>query len=119
MSDPDLVELLVERAPLLDGTEIAPIAGGASELRLAGRPFARVEPGRALFGLHPEVAAAALRTPDVGSAGRGPGWVSFAPPVLDDFARDRAIAWLESAWRLAEEESAGESNAPPVDRRGG
>ncbi len=106
MSDPGLVELMIERAALLEGTAIAPFPGGGSELRLAGRPFATVEPGRAAFELRPDVAAAALRTPDVSSGSRGAGWVSFAPPVLDDFARDRAIAWLESAWRLADEASA-------------
>lgn len=105
MSDPDLVALLLERAALLDGAVIAPVPGGGSEFRLAGRPFAVVEPSRAAFALRPEVAAAALRTPDVSPAGRGPGWVSFAPPVLDGFARDRATAWLESAWRLADEAS--------------
>ncbi len=103
MSDPDLAELLVERAALLGGVEITPAPGGGMELRLAEVPFAVLEPGRAAFGLRPEVAAAALRTPDVGPGSRGPGWVSFAPQVLDDFARDRAIAWLESAWRLADE----------------
>lgn len=119
MSDSDLLRLLVERAALLDRAETVAVPGGGSEVRLAGRPFAVVEPARAAFALRPEVAAAALRTPDVRPGSPGPGWVSFAPPILDEFARDRATAWLESAWRLADEDSAGESKAPPVGRRGG
>jgi len=33
---------------------------------------------------------------------RGPGWVRFAPTVLDDHAADRAVAWLASAHRRLE-----------------
>ena len=52
--------------------------------------------------LEPLVATAALRTPDTTASSRGPGWVRFAPAALDRFAADRAIAWIEHAWRHAE-----------------
>ena len=70
------------------GIVVGVVAGGVAELRL-----------------RPAVASAALRTPDVAASGRGPGWIRFAPATVDDFALDRAVAWLESAVRLATEES--------------
>lgn len=75
--------------------------GGADgdELRVAGRPFAVL--GRDLLEvvLDQAVATAAQRTPGVTASRRGPGWVSFRPPVLDRYALDRAEAWLRSAHR--------------------
>ena len=68
---------------------------------MAGREFAVATDAAAEFGLDPLVARAALRTGHVTASDRGPGWVRFAPAVLDDPAIDRAEAWLMSAWRLA------------------
>jgi hypothetical protein len=113
VSAPALEALLAGRAALLEGAAVAALPGGGVELRLDGRPFALVEGGRAAFRLRPEVAAAALRTPDVSPVEQGDGWVWFAPPALDELARDRALAWLDHGWRRANEESTGESNAPP------
>jgi hypothetical protein len=75
--------------------------GDAIELRRAGRAFARVADGWASYRLDATLVAAALRTPDATSSDQGPEWVVFAPPELDGFALDRAIAWLEAAWRRA------------------
>jgi hypothetical protein len=55
------------------------------------------------FRLDPMVAAAATRTPDTSTSGRGPDWVRFSPPTLDPHAVDRAVAWLGSAARRAGE----------------
>jgi len=81
---------------------VVAVAGGV-ELRLGGEPFGMVIGGVVELRLRPAVAAAALRTPGTAPSGRGTGWVRFEPSVLDEFARDRAAAWLESAWRLADE----------------
>ena len=74
--------------------------GGVTWLR-ADRPFAALgDDGTAAeFRLDPAVAAAAARTPDVTASERGPGWVRFAPAVLDDHCADRATAWFGSAYR--------------------
>jgi hypothetical protein len=53
------------------------------------------------FRLRPEVAEAALRTPDTVRSSRGAGWITLQPRVVDGFALDRELAWFESAWRLA------------------
>jgi hypothetical protein len=78
-------------------------AGAWREVRAHGSLAAVVGPGVLEVRLRPAIAAAALRTPDVTASPRGAGWVRFAPAAFDDFARDRAVAWLESAVRLAEE----------------
>jgi hypothetical protein len=44
---------------------------------------------------------AAIRTPDTIRSTRGPEWVLFAPPELDDHAQDRLEAWFAAAWRRA------------------
>jgi hypothetical protein len=38
--------------------------------------------------------------------------VRFAPRRLDGHARDRALAWLESAWRRADAELTGIAGGP-------
>ena len=68
----------------------------------AGSPpavFAALSGDRAEFRLDPLVAGAALRTPGTSASPRGPGWVAFAPGILDDGAVDRAEAWFLSAHR--------------------
>jgi hypothetical protein len=55
------------------------------------------------FRLRSDVAEAALRTPDTVRSSRGPGWITLQPRIVDAFALDRALAWFESAWRLADE----------------
>jgi hypothetical protein len=41
--------------------------------------------------------------------------VRFAPRRLDAHARDRAIAWFESAWRHVDAELAGAADEPDED----
>ena len=65
--------------------------------------FASLGPTGIEIRLDRPIAAAAARTPDVGSSPRGPEWIHFAPAELDAHALDRLEAWLELAYRRAEE----------------
>ena len=69
--------------------------------------FAALEGNALEVRLAPAVARAALRTPDTESSRRGPDWLRFSPVLLDQYARDRATAWIESAWRNAGGEDRG------------
>jgi len=102
VSSSELAALVVEHAADLEGAEMIAVDGDL-ELRLDGERFAVLCGGLVDLRLRPEVASAALRTPDVAPSPHGAGWVRFGPPLLDGFARDRAAAWLESAWRFADE----------------
>jgi hypothetical protein len=106
MTDPTLAALLAEQAGLLEGTAAVP-TGQGTDYYLDDVLFASLAGSVAEFHLRDEVGAASLRTPDVTSSQRGAGWVRFAPTRLDGHARDRALAWLESAWRRADAELSG------------
>jgi hypothetical protein len=67
---------------------------------LAGQVFARLGDDRLEAALDATVLTAALRTPDT-SGGSAPGWITFAPRVVDRYARDRAEAWVRLAHRRA------------------
>lgn len=99
---PTLRELAVEA---LDGlTEVtSAMEGGTTVYARAGHPFAGLIEDEIDVRLEPLVATAALRTPDTTESARGRGWVRFAPPSLDRFAADRVVAWIEHAWRHAED----------------
>ncbi len=88
-------------------------AGIAVEYARGGAVFAVREGLRLSFRLRPEIAEAALRTPDAARSDRGNDWIALQPRVVDGFALDRALAWFESAWRLAGESSEGR---PPLSR---
>lgn len=106
MTEPTLAALLAEGAVRLEGaTETA--TGQGTDFYLDDILFASLAGGVVEFRLREEVGAAALRTPDVKVSARGVGWVRFAPARLDGHARDRAQAWLESAWRRADAELSG------------
>jgi len=113
MTDSTLATLLAEQATLLEGTAAVSTGQGNGQLGqgtdyyLDDVLFASLTGSIAEFHLRDEVGAAALRTPDVTSSARGAGWVRFAPTRLDGHARDRARAWLESAWRRADAELSG------------
>lgn len=92
-------------AELEDAVRIAAADGSTIEWSIAGVTFAAISGGHAEFRLDPLVAKAALRTPDSADSGRGEGWVEFSPSELDQYAIDRATAWLASAWRRADGES--------------
>jgi transcription elongation factor len=100
----NLRELLEEEATDLPGAESSLGPEGSITWSRGKRPFAAVtaDGSSAEFALDPAVADAATRTPDVSVSNRGPGWVTFAPPNLDDHAADRAAAWLASAHRRLE-----------------
>jgi len=106
MTDPTLAALLAEQAGLLEGTASVSTGQGA-DYYLDDVLFASLAESVAEFHLRDEVGAAALRTPNVTASARGAGWVRFAPKRLDGHARDRALAWLESAWRRADAEVSG------------
>lgn len=95
-----LVEVLAETAAKLDGVESHQVAGSA-EWTWRGRPFASASNRDAEFLLEPIVARAALGTPDTKPSPRGGQWVGFRPVSLDQYALDRATAWLRSAHRYA------------------
>ena len=100
VSDLTLADLLAEAAQGLAGVTTD---ASATVVTWAAGPsvFATLDGNRAEFRLDPQVAAAALRTPDTSPSPRGADWIGFAPPVLDDHAVDRAEAWFLSAQRRA------------------
>ena len=114
MTEPTLAALLAEWAELLEDAS-AVSAGRRTDYYLDHVLLATVTAGVAEFHLREEVSAAALRTPDVTASPRGAGWVRFAPRRLDGHARDRALAWLESAWRRADMELAGLASLAGAD----
>lgn len=97
----NLRELLEEEAGDLPGAVATVAADGSETWSRGGRVFAVVSADGSVaeFALDPVVADAATRTPDVTLSARGPGWVAFAPEVLDEHGADRAAAWLASAHR--------------------
>lgn len=99
-----LGEVLADASLEHAGVEVSRSSDGSVTWSRGERPFAVLSAdGVAVeFGLDPVVGAAAARTPDVTPSGRGPGWVVFAPAVLDDHGADRAAAWFASAYRRLE-----------------
>jgi hypothetical protein len=95
---PTLAQAVEAEAADLEGVEATATPGGF-EWRLAGVVFAVLDGEAAEFRLSAPVAAAALRTPGTTPSARGGGWVAFRPQPVDGHALDRAIAWLDSAWR--------------------
>lgn len=93
-------ELLLEAADLEPPVEVH-AAGPLTEYRIGDRAFAAAAPDAFEVDLGPEVAAAALRTPDAGASSRGAGWVRLATPAIDDHAADRIVSWFELARRIA------------------
>lgn len=73
----------------------------ATEYRRGSTLFAVAGPDQVELRLNPEVAEAARRTPATSATPRGAEWVRFSPPVVDEYALDRAEAWFLSAWRRA------------------
>ncbi len=106
MTGPTLGSLLDEGVSRLEGAAAVP-TGEGTEYFLDEVLFASCAGSAAEFRLRDEVGVAALRTPNATASARGPGWVRFAPRTLDGHTRDRALAWLESAWRRADTELSG------------
>ena len=99
---PTLRDLALEALDGLDEVTSAPGLDVTTYAR-GGHPFAALAARDIEVRLEPLVATAALRTPDTTESPRGPGWVRFSPGSLDRFAADRVIAWIEHAWRHADE----------------
>jgi hypothetical protein len=107
MSEPNgatkMAAIVEAAAAGLEAAERRTTADGL-EWSIGGVTFAAVASDVAEFRLARPVVEAALRTPGTGRSGRGSEWVAFRPAELDQHAIDRAIAWLQSAWRRADGE---------------
>jgi hypothetical protein len=109
---PQAMAALLEMTVDLEPPVAVTVEGASSAYALGGRTFA-VASGRAFEAdLGPEVAAAAMRTPDVRTSSRGPGWIRLDPPLIDDHAADRVIAWFELARRIAAGRRSGSGDRP-------
>jgi hypothetical protein len=97
---PNALDAVDRLSDELDEIEPAAVDGGTAYVR-HGLVFAVREGSTLSFRLLPEVVAAALRTPDTSSSPRGTDWISLNAAAQDPFVLDRALAWFESAWRLA------------------
>ena len=105
MAERTPLQTTIERAARELPGVVGAADGDAVSYAIGGRRFAVVRGDRAAFRLRPEIGEAAARTPDVGAASEGPGWVELAPSSLDRFALDRAEAWFVSACRHAGEDA--------------
>ncbi len=103
MTDPSLAVVVAEAAAGVGGIDSRTGSDGWHEFLIGDRSFAALAPigEAASFRLLRAVADAALRTPDTEPSARGPEWVTLRPITIDDHARDRAVAWFESACRHA------------------
>ena len=95
-----LESLLEDYATQLDSVTAVHEVPGRT-WRRGSMAFASIGPAGVELRLSPRVAAAAVATPDTEPSARGPEWVSFRPPELDEHALDRLEAWFELAWRHA------------------
>lgn len=98
---PQEIPVLIEETADLEPPVEVVQAGATTEYRVAGRVFAVASARVFEADLGAEVASAAVRTPDAGGSGRGPGWVRFSPAAIDDHGADRIVAWFELARRIA------------------
>ena len=95
---------VVRQSAAAAALDIDILPDGGAAIRIGATTVAAVSADGSIaeFRLDPAVAAAAQRTPDTSPSERGPDWVRFSPPVLDEHAVDRAVAWLGSAARRAQ-----------------
>jgi hypothetical protein len=75
--------------------------GGVVLLSVDQRVFAVLGADFLEVALEPAIATAALRTADTRPSPRGAGWIAFTPRNADQFALDRAAAWVRLAHRRA------------------
>ncbi len=91
------IETVIEELENVSRRRDGPLVLLAVEMRVfacLGADFLEV-------GLEPSIATAALRTPDTQPSMRGAGWIVFMPRKTDQFALDRAEAWVKLAHRRA------------------
>ena len=96
-----LLEVLEAAAAELPDATAATDTDGSTAWTRAGVRFAILQGTSVDLRIGALIGAAAVRTPDTSASGRGSDWVSFAPPELDDHARDRLKAWFAAAHRRA------------------
>src|SRR5688500_14295634 len=98
-------ELLASIAPFLDDVVASEdVASGVTVYRRGEREIARMD-GRSMeVRLPPDIAEAAIRTPDTVAMGDEQGWVRFTPTSAERHVADRAEAWFRTAWRHAGDE---------------
>jgi hypothetical protein len=101
----ELATRIEATAAAIDDIERRVVQDGTRYL-LDGVEFAAVSGAMAAFRLRPDIAEAALKTPDVRRAA-APGWVELRPVRLDQFALDRATSWFAAAARYAAESEPG------------
>jgi len=100
----DSSELLValdSAAADLEGVGVEMDADGSRTWSRGGTVFSVLTGSGADLRIGATIADAAVRTPDTTLSARGPDWVTFSPPILDDHARDRLEAWFAAAHRRA------------------
>jgi hypothetical protein len=93
----DAIETLVAELP---DVVMAPGAASTTWSR-GGTAFAILGADAIELRIGPDIAAAAIRTPDTRAAARGVDWIEFAPVELDAHAIDRLGAWFGLAYRRA------------------
>jgi hypothetical protein len=89
-----------EAAARIDGVRRHSTPGGVRYER-GGVEFTTVAAAQVAFRLVPDIARAALRTPEATPSERGEGWIVLSPDRVDVFTCDRAVSWFESAARHA------------------
>ena len=108
----DLVAVVDAAAVVAGATRKA--RGGTVDYAVDGAIVAGLGPAGVEFRLGPEVAAAALGTPDALPSARGRDWVAFRPRTLDRFALDRIAAWFGLAAKLSSRSPAPGPTASPA-----
>jgi hypothetical protein len=95
-------EAIDRLAGQLDGVERR-VSGQSVEFARSGLVFVASDGGRFEFRLRSEIVTAALRTSGTSPSQRGTDWIALETDATDGFTLDRAIAWFETAWRIAGE----------------
>jgi hypothetical protein len=95
-------ELLASIAPFLDDVVVEEdVVRAVTVYRREEREIARMDARALEVRLPPDIADAAIRTPDTVAIGGEPGWIRFTPTSSERHVADRAEAWFRTAWRHA------------------
>ena len=97
----ELLVALDAAAAELEDVAVEMKAGDERTWSRDGIDFTVLDGARVDLRIGSTIGDAAMRTPDTTASSRGADWVAFAPPVLDDHARDRLVAWFAAAHRRA------------------
>ena len=96
------VAALLERVTAELGEVKSASAGLDTEFSRNGRTFAVLRGTQVALRLRPDIAEAALRTPDTEASQRGAEWIEFVPDPSEPQDVDRLSAWLTIGWRAAQ-----------------